>query len=217
MVKILFINPNSSVEMTADIEREAKCYESNDLEVDVVKCDDSPSAIEEPIDDLIGGLNAVKLLQEKATEYDAAVIGCYGDPGLDAARSKVDIPVVGLFESCTYFGKLHGIRYSIITPGNWLDINGWEAMFRRYGEVDNIASVKCMNASVETTSSVSDEVIAGFVNEAVQVDGASTAVLACSAFAGRASKISEMTGFNVIDGIKESIFLAKMLVEYNEY
>lgn len=46
------------------------------------------------------------------------------------------------------------------------------------------------------------------------MDGASTVVPVCSDYAGRAESISELTGANVIDGMEESIILAKMLAEY---
>ncbi len=39
------------------------------------------------------------IIQAEKEGFDAAIIGCYFDPGLDPAREVVDIPVVGLAEA----------------------------------------------------------------------------------------------------------------------
>ena len=136
-MNLLFINPNSSEAITKAIEQEANCYQGAGWTIDVKRCEKSPSAIAMPYDDLAAGINVIELLQAESN-YDAAVIGCFGDPGLAAARSMISKPVVGLFESCLYFAKLNGIRYSIVTTGDWGEISPWHSMLRAYGETDNL-------------------------------------------------------------------------------
>ena len=47
--------------------------------------------------------------------YDAMAIGCFFDPGLRAARSLVDIPVVGLGESCALVSCSLGRKFGLVT------------------------------------------------------------------------------------------------------
>jgi allantoin racemase len=46
--------------------------------------------------------------------YDALALGCFYDPGLRAARSLVDIPVVGLSETCMLVACSLGSRFGLI-------------------------------------------------------------------------------------------------------
>jgi allantoin racemase len=46
--------------------------------------------------------------------YDAVALGCFYDPGLRAARSLVDIPVVGLSETCMLVACSLGRRFGLI-------------------------------------------------------------------------------------------------------
>ena len=47
--------------------------------------------------------------------FDAMAIGCFFDPGLRAARSLVDIPVVGLGESCALVACSMGRKFGLVT------------------------------------------------------------------------------------------------------
>jgi hypothetical protein len=46
--------------------------------------------------------------------YDAVALGCFYDPGLRAARSLVDIPVVGLSETCMLVACSLGKTFALI-------------------------------------------------------------------------------------------------------
>ena len=212
-MKILFINPNSSDEVTEILAREAKKYEMPGLEIEVKKCSKSPREITGGYDDLVAGINVIDMLQNEE-DYDAAVIGCVGDPGLEAARMMIEKPVVGLFESDYTLAKFYGSRYSIVTSGNWEEISAWHLELRKKGESEHIASIRYIDSTVEGTLHEPNEKIAEEVIKCKKLDGADAVILGCSAFAGKGKELTEMTGIPVIDGIKESILLAKMLVEY---
>lgn len=47
--------------------------------------------------------------------FDAVAIGCFFDPGLRAARSLVNIPVVGLGESCALVACSLGRKFGLVT------------------------------------------------------------------------------------------------------
>ena len=67
----------------------------------------------------LGQLNTVamvnKIMQAEKEGYDAAIIGCATDPGLEIARSAVDIPVVGLGEASMLVAQMVGKRFAIVT------------------------------------------------------------------------------------------------------
>ena len=47
--------------------------------------------------------------------FDAALLGCFGDPGLRAARTVATIPVIGAAEAATALVQLVAQRYGIVT------------------------------------------------------------------------------------------------------
>lgn len=49
--------------------------------------------------------------------YDAAIIACFGDPGLEAAREMFSIPILGLADSSIRQGFAHGATVSLLTGG----------------------------------------------------------------------------------------------------
>lgn len=59
-----------------------------------------------------GILHAVLAHQD---EYDAILLGCFGDPGLRAARAVARIPVIGGAEAATALSQLVAARYGIVT------------------------------------------------------------------------------------------------------
>jgi allantoin racemase len=55
-----------------------------------------------------------KILTEQH-RFDAALLGCFGDPGLRAARAVANIPVIGAAEAATALVQLVAQRYGVVT------------------------------------------------------------------------------------------------------
>ena len=52
---------------------------------------------------------------DRQEAFDAALLGCFGDPGLRAARAVARIPVVGAAEAATALVRLVAQRYGVVT------------------------------------------------------------------------------------------------------
>jgi len=48
---------------------------------------------------------------------DAVLLGCFGDPGLEALRARCPVPVIGLAEAAMQAAAAHHGRYGILTAG----------------------------------------------------------------------------------------------------
>ena len=213
-MKILFLNPNSSIPVTARIREAVSGLGSDSLSIVVGRCPGSPTEIVTAEDELKAGIQAVETLKKE--DFDAAVIGCFADSGLRSARECIIKPVVGLFESSVYFARLKAHRYAIIASGDESEIEPWLGTLRMMGEEQNIHSIECIGAGVEGALHVSDDRILERIRK-VRSEGAGAAILGCAAFAGRGRRLSEAVGIPVIDGVEESIRLAEMLVRYGRY
>src|SRR5947209_7181531 len=52
---------------------------------------------------------------DRQDAFDAALLGCFGDPGLRAARAVARIPVIGAAEAATALVRLVAQRYGVVT------------------------------------------------------------------------------------------------------
>ena len=55
------------------------------------------------------------IIEAEKQGYDAAIIGCGNDPGLQQARQAVDIPVVGPTEAAMLLACTMGFKFGVIT------------------------------------------------------------------------------------------------------
>ncbi len=213
-MKILLLNPNSSELVTDALRQAVEPLQTTMLHIDVKHCNNTPKGIVSCFDELKASVEVIDFLLEAEADYDGAIIGCFADPGLRAAREMIRIPVTGLYESSSVFAKLQGRRYSIIASGNEADISPWIGSIRDLGDMEQVASIRYMNSTVEDAVHASDDEICELIRICRKEDGADAVILGCAAFAGRGRRLSELAGISVIDGIEESVLLTKMLTEY---
>lgn len=215
-MKILIFNPNTSDDVTEKIRIEALKYACEDLIIDVKKAPIGPIAIETSYDEVIAAYVTVEELKKIEDEYDAFVIACFADPGLKAARSILKTPVIGLFEASLYELALKGNRFSIISSCGNDDISAFIELVRSYGFFDRLASVKYLGVGVNGVSEDIKNVVKEEIQKCIFEDGADSIILGCAAFSGFGDVLTKELNVNITDGIKSSIYFAKMMIEWND-
>ena len=115
-MKILVINPNTSESMTAHLARELMQLKAPETELTVVNPEHGPVSIESAYDEALAIPPTLALIKQAEQDgYDAAVIACFSDPGLHAARELVSIPVIGIQEATLHVAAQLGFRFTITT------------------------------------------------------------------------------------------------------
>lgn len=76
---------------------------------------DGPKSIENAVDEYKAMPNVLAFIIERQADFDAFIIGCAGDSGLEGAREQSGKPVVGPGESSILLGTLGDKRFSMIT------------------------------------------------------------------------------------------------------
>jgi allantoin racemase len=85
-------------------------------EITYSRVSEGPPAIESPVDHAQAAAEVLKLVgPAEEAGVDAIIIWCAGDPGLEAARTLVDVPVVGPGESMRLLSQLLG-RNPVAVP-----------------------------------------------------------------------------------------------------
>ena len=153
--------------------------------------------------------------------YDAAVIHCFADIGIDGAKTVAHIPVVGAAESVYRVASLLADKYGLITARDEY-IPSFYRRARTLGIAERIVSAKSINIPILELRQRKGEVEARFterIREAIS-DGAEVIIVGCLAILptlgkGSAKRLSEKLGIQVIDGTATALRVAEMLVTLN--
>jgi allantoin racemase len=90
-----------------------------------------------------------RVVQANREGFDAVVIHCFADPGLEAAKTQSNIPVFGGAETTYHVASLLADRFGVVTLGDWL-IPYLYRQAKLAGMVDKVASIEAFNIPVLT-------------------------------------------------------------------
>ena len=209
-MKILIINPNSSVEMSAAIQNVAEIYANGDFEVKTVPTPNAPEYIDYYIDQAIAAPGMMQIVKENEAEYDAFIVACHCDPNLDLLKQITDKPVVGIGEASMKLATMLGHSFSVVSAGKH-SIPNKRALIHKYGLDNDCASVRGPKDDFDDPSVEGPYLIAAQI--AMEEDLAEVIVLGCAGFAGMSEKMSAELGVPVLDGVVSALIIATGLVK----
>jgi allantoin racemase len=213
-MRIRVINPNTTAEMTARIERSARAVAGPGTRLDAVTPAMGPVSIESHYDE---ALSVPGLLAEIAAGerqgIDGYVIACFGDPGLDAARELASGPVIGIAEAAMRAAAFLGRGFSVVTTLDRTRGRAWE-LAARYGAAGTCRGVYACDIPVlelDGDPGVADRVIA-VSKTALAADGSDVVVLGCAGMADLCATVSDAIGVPVVDGVAAATVFVQSLV-----
>ena len=96
---------------------------------------------------LYNSLQIVKsIAKAESAGFDVVVLGCMLQGGLKEARSVVDIPVIGAFESAVWLANLLGRKFSILVTDKSVRHIA-EELVEQYGLSARVASIRCLEGA----------------------------------------------------------------------
>lgn len=215
-MKIMVINPNTSESMTNHIREELTRIKRVDTELTVVCPDKGPEAIESAYDEAYAIPPTLDLVKKANLEgYDAVILACFSDPGLEAAKEASDIPVIGIEESTLHMAAMLGARFSIMTPRRQRVAMRREHVHLR-GMDHFLASVRSLDLSVAETDAdppKTKERVFEVAKGAAQEDGAEVIILGCAGMAGYAFELESRLGVKVLDPTAVALKVAEAMVD----
>ena len=208
--KILIINPNSSLEMTEAIHRNALAFAGDDMDIVTVPTPGTSPFIATYEDHAAAAPGMMKLLRENQDKFDAFIVACHGDPNLDLMKEITKKPVVGIAEASMKMATMLGHSFSVIAPVERTVPNKY-ALIDKYGLRRDTASVR--PASVEKAGDEAGRLICAG-RRAVEEDMAEVLVLGCAGFAGLDKRMEKELQVPVLDGVICALIIASGLVKY---
>ena len=115
-MKLLLVNPNTSAAMTHGMAEAARAVAAPGTVVVGRQPSFGPVSIESHFDEVFGAAGVAEQVRLAAPEgFDAVVIACFGDPGLDAARELTTAPVLGIAEAAFHAASFVATGFSVVT------------------------------------------------------------------------------------------------------
>lgn len=113
---ILVVNPNTSEAMTAAIDRIAHEAAGSSANV-VTRCSEHGAhTIEGPLDAALGVAGMLEVVGAYPYSFDAVVVACFSDPGVEALRLLVRVPVIGIGAASFTQAAFISQRFAVVTP-----------------------------------------------------------------------------------------------------
>ena len=214
-MKILLINLNTSEAITNKMRDVVLKIKHSDTEVEVMCPDSGPIAIDSSYDEAYAvpaTLEVVKKANNRG--FDAIILGCFCDAGVEAAREISDIPVIAMEEATLALAITLGNKFSIMTEKQ-PRVAMKELHIRRAGLLDRLASIRPLGLSVaeldakpEETKQKGLDLARKMVNE----DGAEVIIMGCAAMAGYGESIEQQLHVPVLDPTAVAFKWAEMVV-----
>ncbi len=167
-------------------------------------------------------LAAIRIVRAEQEGYDAVVVSCGADPGVQEARGLVDIPVVGVLEATVHFAAMIAHRFSIVVVTDSI-ISTFQDLVTLYGLAPKLASVRPIGYAPPklypevTPPEVILEKVIEVSRRCVAEDGAEAIVMGgtlfSSHFTQRYSDVTEPIGAPILDATIVGFKTAEMMVD----
>ena len=212
-MRLLIANPNTSKPITKRIEAAARAAASPGTQIVAVTAQFGVPYIVTRAEAAIAAHATLDLMANANGSCDAAVVAAFGDPGLDAARELMTVPVVGLAEASMLTACMIGRRFALVSFASafapW-----YRDSVERLGLSSRLAAVRCLRESFTSAADVQEEKEAALVDLcrlAVEEDEADVIILAGAPLAGLAARVGAQVQVPVLDCVAAAVRQAEML------
>jgi allantoin racemase len=213
-MRILVVNPNTTASMTETIAGAAHSVAAAPTEIVAVTSAMGPVSIEGYYDEALAVPGVlVEIAKGEREGADAAIIACFDDTGLDAARALAGIPVLGICEAALSLASFIAQRFTVVTTMERSRIPV-EALVARYGMAGR-AKVRAADIpvlSLEDPASGAAARLRREIARALDEDRAEAIVLGCAGMADLAASLQREFGVPVVDGVTAAVKQAEALV-----
>lgn len=192
-------------------------YAAKDNEVVAEPTAMGPAAIESARDAAIVVPELIRLAPlAEERGFDAIIIGCFSDPGIDALRELLRIPVIGPGAASLHLAAQLGTRISVLTPAG-RGLGRVAARMRGLGLGPLLVSVRGIGLSVMELARQEPGALdkaAKAAALAVEQDQADVLVLGCMSMAflpGICETLSKRVGVPVVNPVIAALKTAEMV------
>ncbi|NTF08983.1 aspartate/glutamate racemase family protein [Agrobacterium rubi] len=213
-MRILIVNPNTTASMTATIADSAARVANAGTDITAATSSMGPVSIEGYYDEAfaVPGL-LVEIAKGEMAGAQAAIIACFDDTGLDAARALANIPVIGICEAALATTSFIAQRFTIVTTME-RSRQPLEHLVHRYGMAGrcNVRAADIPVLSLEDPASNARDKLRHEIGLALRDDRAEAIVLGCAGMADLTAELRREFNVPVVDGVAAAVKQAEALI-----
>jgi allantoin racemase len=211
-MRLLVVNSTNSSRITDLLAEEAGAAASPDVRIIPVTAPFGPASVSCRSEMVVAAHGTLSALAEHGDAADAAIIACFSDPGLAAARELLRVPVVGLGEASMLTACMLGGRFSILTLGARMKAPIME-LVNQYGLSARLASVRALERSVLPSgdSEAVDGAFLRLARLAASRDGAEVVILGEAVLPGVARRLAARLSLPLLDPMTCAVQQAELL------
>ncbi len=213
-MKLLLVNPNTTVEITERLASVARAVALPGTEIVALTATRGFPYVSTRSEAQIAGAVVLEMIADHAEGADGAIVAAFGDPGLFAARELFDFPVIGMSEAAMLTACMLGARFGLVTFAPAL--GSWFAdCVAAHGLTGRCAAIRALDgafASIADVQSEKEDLLVDLANQAVVRDGADVVILAGAPLAGLAGKVRERVPVPLVDPIAAAVTQLEGLV-----
>lgn len=183
---------------------------------DFVSRYERPVSIESMYEEYLSIPSTLEMVVEAVRRGAEAVLtGCFGDPGVDAARELVRIPVIGPGEASLHTAAMLGDRFSILTVME-STVRPSRHQVNKAGLLTRLASIRAIEVPVLQVRAGGDETYHTLREAALRClreDGADVLITGCASLSHvYADRLQADLEVPVVNALKLSLKVAELLV-----
>ena len=206
MRQLLVINPNTSTSVTALLQQHVQIAAGSHVTVRSVTARFGAPYISDEASYAVAAHAALDAwaaaLSGTERHPDAVLIGCFGDPGLQALRESSPVPVTGLAEAAFIEAARHG-RFAVVTGGErWGPI--LQRLAQSLGHAQALAGIHTVaptGAQLAADPVAARQLLTEACLNAVRQLGVQTVILGGAGLAGMAAQIQPFVNVPIVDSV----------------
>ena len=213
-IRIQVINGNTYAPMTQGIDQAAQAACSPQTAVVTTQPQAGPQSIESYYDEYLAIPGILEQVVLNHNQFDAFVIACWGDPGLEAAREITTKPVIGIAEASMYVANMLAARWGVLTTQHRA-LDMIEKTIAKTGFAQRCVSIRTTGIPVietETARQATLDALEVAGRLAITEDRAEALCLGCAGMSRLDIELEQRLGVPVIDAVAAAVRLAEAMV-----
>lgn len=214
LIRIKVINGNTFEQMTQGIDESAQAARFPHTEVVTTQPQSGPESIESYYEEYLAIPGILEEIVLSGNEFDAFVIACWGDPGVEAARELTTKPVVGIAEASMYVANMVAARWGVVTTQH-RTLDMVEKTIYKAGFSHRCVSVRTTGipvAETETARAATVDALEAVGRLAIVEDKAEALCLGCAGMSRLDEELQQRLAIPVIDSVAAAVKMAEVLV-----
>lgn len=215
-IKVIMSDKAMSRETMDAREEMLRAAISSDAEVSVDCIKKGPDELDCNTDEAFAAAEMVReSIRAEKEGFDAIVVYCFSDVGLDAIRENVRIPVIGPGETSLAAASMLCNRFTVLTSESINIPRTYRRLMKNGIAREKMVSVRALDiptGELRSNPKATEEYLRKVCAKTVMEDGADGIILGCLGMAGYGKEIEQELPIKVIDPAFVAVAYAEMCV-----